>query len=90
MCRQATIGAYRQAVSERYEITNEIYWMLDLSWVKPPEGGITLKNSWKIHPEDDRLITTPNKFEGNNVTVLLGVPWKFEGEPAWRAAMGQP
>jgi hypothetical protein len=79
-----TIDAYRKKLYERYELASEIGWELDLSWVRHPEGGITVRNSWKVHPEVDRLITAPNRHGGDNITALMGTKWKFQGETVWR------
>jgi len=87
---QKTIDAYCDKLDERYALTNEIFWMLDLSWVKHPEGGITIRRPWKVHEEVDCLITAPNRLGGDNITMLLGIPWKFEGEATWREAKNQP
>jgi hypothetical protein len=79
-----TIERYRDTLSARYDLTNQICWALDLSWVRHPDGGITVRRPWKSHEEDARLLTAPNKFTGESVTALLEVPWKFVGEQGWR------
>jgi hypothetical protein len=78
------INQYRVTLDRRYSILSELYWMLDLSAVQHPSGGVTVKKPWKLHDEDPRLIRAPNKYGSDNLTVLLGTPWKFHGENDWR------
>jgi hypothetical protein len=79
-----TRARYHDTIFARHELTSEIFWALDLSMVRHPDGGITVRKRWTIDEQDPQVLTAPNKFDGNSVTVLLEVPWKFAQEETWR------
>jgi hypothetical protein len=79
-----TLEVYCITLNARHSLASEIFWMLDLSWVNHPDGGISIRKAWKVHPEVSHILTAPSKLGSDNITGLLNVPWKFEDEVDWR------
>jgi hypothetical protein len=81
---KSTMDRYCTILDERYSYTNQISWILNLSSVQHPEGGVTLRRTWCLFEEEPRFVMSPSKYGGNNLTALMNIKWKFEGELQWR------
>ncbi len=80
---------YYKATGTRWERASEIHWILDLSRVEHPDGGVIVKSPWEVSTEDPRFVTAPSRVEGepDMFTALLGVRWRFANEEQWRPAL---
>ncbi|MFK4132235.1 hypothetical protein ACI2KR_08070 [Pseudomonas luteola] len=78
------VDSYHATIEQRWEEANKLYWLLDLSDVAHPDGGLTVATPWALHPKDARFITRPSQFGNTNLTMLLETPWRFESEISWR------
>lgn len=75
---------YKEMVFDRFSEASEIFWMLDFSKLKHPEGGLSIKSPWIRHDEDKRFLMSPNKYDdGVQVTMIAGIPWKFAKDTQW-------
>lgn len=84
---QSTLEEYYTAVANRWEKASEISWLLDLSRIAHPEGGLTVKSPWKNYGNSQKMLTAPSQFGSDNMTMLLNTPWKFAKERDWRPAI---
>lgn len=75
------IDDYYNTVLSRWEITSKIHWNLDLSTLEHPDGFLSIKSPWEIHPKvgQGRMLTRNSDFGDTNLTILLNTDWKIEG-----------
>lgn len=80
------VNKYFDLVGDRYEAASEAYWALDFSSTQHPDGGLTLKSTWVSMPDEPRLLESEGRF-GQQVTAVLGIPWKHHKDAEWRKVL---
>lgn len=80
---------YDRVLCRRGQRAGEIFWLLDLGWVKHPDGGLLIRSPWQAVQEDQRFVTAPSRVEGepDSVTAILQARWRFAHETSWRPAL---
>ncbi|MBU2755228.1 hypothetical protein HFU84_08520 [Acidithiobacillus sp. CV18-2] len=68
--------AFGRFVEARRDTFNRYSWVLDLSIVQSVDT-LHLDKVWSLHPELDRVICAPGKYEGQGTryAAILGKPW---------------
>jgi hypothetical protein len=79
---QEQVSSYSDLVGKRYEDASEAYWALDFTNIQHPDGGLTLKANWGAMKDEPRLLESEGRF-GQQVTALLGIPWKHYKDTEW-------
>lgn len=83
---QQQVNRYYNLVGDRYEDASKVYWGLDFSNIKHPDGGLTLKSSWNVCEQEPNLIECEGRF-GQQLTAIICTPWKHHKEKQWRKAL---
>lgn len=78
------VDRYESVVFQRFKQASSIHWMLDISTITHPQGGLTLKTAWSHHPDDARFLVTEGKW-GEQITRVIGIPYRI-GKEDWRPA----
>ncbi|HBP1341807.1 TPA: hypothetical protein L5T32_004150 [Pseudomonas aeruginosa] len=79
------VRRYHTAVFTRWRSNSNFLWRLDLANIDHPDGGVTLKAQWRESGDGSRVLTAKTQWSDELVTVLLNIPWRFEGEVDFRA-----
>ena len=76
---------YYEFIFKRWHFNSEFFWALDIAKLPHPDGGLTIKNGWVIHPEDSRFLMHPSQHGGgDNISALVNAPWRYQKETVWR------
>ena len=75
---------YYKEVGRRWEEASAIYWMLDFSQLKHPDGGLTIAGPWYCDEDAPAFLRAPSKFGGDSLTAILNIRWKLARESNWR------
>lgn len=74
---------YLNTVMSRHEWLSEIYWAIDLSWLKDQVGeGLLVSSTWK-RMEDGSPVLLRDSSYGQSVSVITGCPWRRTTEKEW-------
>ncbi|WP_429036468.1 hypothetical protein [Aeromonas media] len=74
---------YCNEVFDRWDEASKIHWILDLSEISHPDGGLTIAKKWEIN-DNGFLIANTGRITSK--TMITNIDWKFYGEKEWRGA----
>lgn len=79
-----TVEDYCRTIGNRWKHASQIYWILDLTKLSHPSGGLIIKSPWREHPENPGFLTMQSRLGDENLTVIAGISWKFSSDKAWK------
>ncbi|MBP4081637.1 hypothetical protein [Aeromonas sp. MrichA-1] len=77
----ATTKNYCDEVFNRWDKASEVSWILDLSSISHPDGGLTISKKWSVNDGGFLLCDTGR---GISKTMIVNSGWKFQDEKEWR------
>ncbi len=78
------VREYYNMIGDRWTYNSAFKWRLDLRQINHPDGGVTIKKEWKLYKEGSRVLVAKTQWSDEHATILLNVPWRFEGESEFR------